>query len=130
MVVCLEAVGVPPAAGKGRLMELYAYVREELPGEGRGDTVRDSNHALEIVRKLVCDRIAEGRPPSGSQSLWQVEIQVMCVHKDTASYRAAYHKENGCPESAIKVMMAVYGTVKKVLRESLDAHRARRRAKA
>ena len=132
MIVCIEMVALPPEPGADvRDTNLYAYLREELPGEGDGDRVSDANHALGIVKKLGGKLILDGVPPRGVgySPLWQVEIQISDTHKNSSKYRARYHKENGCPLNAIAYMMEVYGAVKKVLREALNDMRARKEKK-
>ena len=132
MIVCIEAVAQPANPGANvRDVKLYAYLRNELPGEGGGDRVSDANHALGIVKKLCGELIREGEPPRGDgyNSLWQVEIQVQDTHRTTSKYRVKYHKENGCPLNAIEYMWAVYGAVKKVFREALNDMRARKEKK-
>lgn len=133
MIVCIEAVAMPLEPGEhSRAVNLYAYQREELPGEGGDDSVQCANHAMEIIDRLTgSDVIIKERPPCGGdyRPLWQVEIQTMNVHRNTAIYRADYHKFPGCPMNAIELMMAVYAAVRRVLKEARMDMRARKAKK-
>jgi len=133
MLVCIEAWAGEPTA-IGRRVTLYAYTRMETAAEadGVGDTVRDANRALEIVRWLVGGNIVEGRPPGvarGHVPLWVVQIQVSGTRRGHSSYRAAYHKCDRCPLAQIDYMMEIYHAIKRVLRSCRDDLRREREAK-
>ena len=129
MVVCIDAMALAPTA-LGRPVQLYAYTREEADEERRADSVRDCNHALAIVRRLVGGNIVEGRAPTGDvRRLWTVQLQVSNTRRGHSSYRAAYHKEAGCPLPQIDYMMEIYHAVKRVLRECRDDMRREKEAK-
>ena len=133
MVVVIEGVAGPafkePAKGvRLREVKIYAYMREETSAETGGDRVADANHAVQIIDRLECDVITKGEPPRGDgyRPLWRVELQVLNVHRRTAGYRAAYHKEDGCPANQIELMMTVYAAMKRIMRNARDDRRARK----
>lgn len=134
MVAVIECVAMPAAAGsRVRDGRLFCYSREEFEGEGGEDSVQVANHTLQIVDKLTegGGTITKGEPPRGAeyQPLWRVEIQVVSAHRVTASYRADYRKEPGCPTNAVGLMMDVYRAVKRVMKAARKDLKARREKK-
>ena len=131
MIVSIDYAALPaaPETPNARPLRLFAYTREEAAAENRADTVRDANHALQIVGRLCGGEgaITEGRPPEGAKLMWTVQIQISGTRRGHSSYRAAYHKESGCRLVDIDFMMEIYHAVKRVLRECREDYR---RAKA
>ena len=139
MLVVLDSVALPPfpEAPSVRPVRMFAHTREEADEENRADTVRDANHALQIVKRLCGGVITEGEPPRENVvSLWTIQLQVSGTRRAHSCYRVAYHKFNGCPLPHIDMMMEIYHAVKRVLREcredyrrAKDEKKARRKAK-
>ena len=61
--------------------------------------------------------------------MWTVQIQISGTRRGHSSYRAAYHKEDGCRLCDIDFMMEIYHAVKRVLRECREDYRREREAK-
>ena len=126
MLAIIEAVAMPPDNKGKRLIQLFAYQRED----GKG-TVRDANLALEMVEELTCEMdgeespIIKGMPPRGEgyQPLWEIVITVSKTRKDISYQTADYRKFEGCPVCASEAMMDIYATVRKALRKGLKGYR-------
>ena len=133
MIVSIDYAALPalPETPDARPLRLHAYTREEADAENRADTVRDANHALQIVKRLCGGdgAIAEGRPPAGARLMWTVQIQISGTRRGRTNGRAAYHKESGCRLVDIDYMMEIYHAVKRVLRECRVDYRREREAK-
>ncbi len=113
----------------GAYAQLYAYTVNE---RGDEDTVRDNNHALEIVRQLAGDdgeHFKEGTPPDGAPRMFDIWMRISNTHKGTSRYSADYHRHPGCPQRVAIAMMDIYHTIKSVLRESRNALRERKQHK-
>lgn len=114
MIVCIEAVAMPwkrQGLRRVRDVDIFAYCREERPGEHGDGSVQSANHALRLVKIITSrDRTPDHEP------MFLIEIQVFGVHRDTASYRVAYQKFAGCPMHIIEYMMDYYARIKRVVR--------------
>lgn len=113
----------------GAYAQLYAYTVNE---RGESDTVRDNNHAMEIVRQLAVDdgeHFKEGTPPDGAPRMFDIWMRISNTHKGTSRYSADYHRHPGCPQRVASAMMDIYHTIKSVLRESRNALRERKQQK-
>ena len=133
MLVVIESVALPPKpeTPDARLVQLFAYTREEAGEANRTDTVRDANHALQIVKRLVGGVIAEGAPPRENVvPLWTIQLQVSGTRRVHSCYRVAYRKHGGCPLPHIDLMMETYHAIKRVLRECREDYRRAKEAKA
>lgn len=139
MIVCIEAVAMPPNNG-GCAVQLYAYHREETSDERRDDSVQSANHALQIVDSLCYKErehapgeavILKGEPPRSPEhkQLWIIQLQVRNTHRGVSSYKADYHKFPGCPNDCATYMMEIFGTVKHVLRRARQDLRERKAMK-
>lgn len=118
--------GCGKSSQMGAYAQLYAYPLNE---RGDADTVRDANHALDIVRKLAGDGgqyFKEGTPPKDARRLFSVWMQISNTHKGTSRYHADYQRLPGCPQSVAGAMMDIYRAIKSVLRESRAALRERK----
>ena len=113
----------------GAYAQLYAYPLNE---RGDEDTVRDNNHALEIVRQLAGDdgeHFKEGTPPDGAPRMFDIWMRISNTRHGTSKYSADYHRHPGCPQRVASAMMDIYHTIKSVLRESRNALRERKQHK-
>lgn len=141
MMVEIVAVAMPwetSTDAKGRTVrsrpvKTFAYTRCEADGERADDSVLSANHALQIVRRICGDAIAEGEPPKGEghTPLFTVQLQVTDTHRRTSSYRAAYRKLDGrTPLAVIGMMMDIYHAIKRTLRSARDDLRRERDLRA
>jgi len=106
--------------------QLYAYTVNE---RGDADTVRDNNHALEIVRRLAGDSgqyFKEGSPPKGTARMFDVWMHISNTRQGKSRYTADYFRHPGCPQTVAAAMMDIYRTIKSVLRESVNSRRERK----
>lgn len=120
MIVTIEGV-LMPQEGMYREVKRFAYTQEESNDLNGGDSVRDANQALKIVKQITGYSITVGMPPRGKeyQPLYVIQIQVSNTHKMYSSYRVAYRKFNGCPVVASEDMMEIHAAIKKVLRNAM-----------
>ena len=130
MIVCIEAVAMPPNDG-GCAVQLYAYHREETSDERRDDSVQSANHALQIVDSLCYKEkshadgeavIMKGEPPRSPEhkQLWIIQLQVRNTHRRISHYHADYHKFKGCPNDVAEYMMEIFSMVKHTLRRARE----------
>jgi hypothetical protein len=122
MIVCIEGVAMPwKRQGPRRIrdVDIFAYCREERPGEHGDGSVQSANHALHLVKIVTSRNMIEAEPPRtpDHEPMFLIEIQVFGVHRDTASYRVAYQKFAGCPMHIIEYMMDYYARIKRVVRK-------------
>jgi len=62
--------------------------------------------------------------------VWKtVQIQISGTRRGHSSYRAAYHKEDGCRLVDIDYMMEIYHAIKRILLECREDYRREREAK-
>lgn len=125
MLITIEAVADPPENGM-REVKRYAYRQKEGPNAvNPGDSLRDANHALEIIKQIIGDGIIESTPPRGPDylPLFLIQLQVSNSHKMYSSYRLDYRKLNGCPLNVIADMMDIHATIRRVLRRGLEDYR-------
>ena len=105
MIVCIEAIALPPVDGASAV-QLYSYTREEVSDERQDDSVQSANHALGIVDSLCYKErqhadgeavIKSGEPPRSPEHtpLLIIQIQVRNTHHGIATYRSDYHKFAG-----------------------------------
>lgn len=126
MLVVIDSVALPPLFEMPNIrpVRMFAHTREEAEEENRADTVRDANHALQIVKRLCGGTIAEGEPPRENViQLWTIQLQVSGTRRAHSCYRVAYHKFNGCPLPHVSLMMEIYHAIKRVLRECREDYR-------
>lgn len=140
MIVCIEAIAMPPTDG-ACAVQLFAYTREETSTERQDNTtVQSANHALQIVDSLCYKErehadgeatIKRGEPPRTEEHtpLWIIQIQVRNTHHGIATYRSDYHKFVGCPNDCAEYMMEVYAVVRGVIRRARKDLRAMREEK-
>lgn len=121
--------GCGKSSQMGAYAQLYAYPLNE---RGEADTVRDNNHAMDIVRQLAGndgEHFKDGTPPDGAPRMFDIWVNISNTRKGTSRYSADYRRHIGCPQIVASAMMDIYHTIKSVLRESRDALRERKQKK-
>ena len=130
MIVHIEMGSVPLVGHEPTRRVVY-----HAWSEGRDDdsaSVMDVNHAAQIVARICkdCSPVVSGRPnEDGYRGEFQVLIRVERTHKRISHYSAAYGRlYEHCAVCVAEQGMSIYRTIKRVLRESRDSLRERKRA--
>lgn len=133
MLAVLEAVALPQtdAMPNHREVAFYAYTEDE---EGIGESVRDANNALKVVRNLTLKDSSwrEGEPPRepGYVPLWDIAIRIFGSHAKHAKYQVDYRKLlPTLPLNHISVMMDTYHAVKRAFKKGRKSWQQKQQAR-
>lgn len=133
MVVKLQLGSVPEQPGARARCVRYHIWAEDVEED---ETLRDSNHAIELARQLaVGPHTVNGRPPlpyedNGYKPLFLIWISVTNTRAKTSRYAIDRYRFPGCPARVSERAMEMYAALKSMIDEGVELLRTQKAEKA
>ena len=133
MIVHIEIGSLPTNERPGDRRRTVVYHAWAECADEDAERVMDMTHAAQIVGKICKDGspVVCGAPTEpGYREEFEVLVQVTRTHRRISHYAASYRRLNvHCDSKVSEQGMCIYGTIKRVLRESRESLREARERK-